>query len=404
MTRPRERHLSQDNIKRSNMALVYQIIDLQGPISRVSIVQESELAPASVTNLTRQLIEFGLVKEVSQQASTGGRPAISLVSNNQAFFFVSCRLGREQLQCSIMDLTGQMHSHHVIDIQHHDAAGIVQLLTTHIEGIRKQCLKQPIIAVAITMAGLIDATSGIVHYSPNHDIANLNLPAALSGLGLPVYVGNDIRALALAEYYFGMAQGCLDYILVSIHGGVGSGIVSDGQLLLGKHRTVGEIGHVQIDAFGKRCHCGNFGCLETIVSNSAIVAHASELLGQGHPSSLTAEHLDIERICQAANDGDEVASHVITFVGQSLGKVLAMMVNVFNPEKLLLAGEIVRCSELLFPVIRQQIARQALGRFQNELSIDKARYQEQSTIGGFALVKRALHHGKLLLSIANHQE
>ena len=106
-----ERVANHELLKQVNAALVYRLIDTQGPISRVDIAQISALAPASVTNITRQLLEHGLIKEVAQQASTGGRPAISLTTEQAAFLFISCRLGREELQCSVMDLSGAIHQH-----------------------------------------------------------------------------------------------------------------------------------------------------------------------------------------------------------------------------------------------------------------------------------------------------
>jgi N-acetylglucosamine repressor len=381
--------------KSSNTAFIYQLIDLNGPISRVNLVQHSALAPASVTNITRQLMEHSLISEVAQQASTGGRPAISLTTNLDQLYFVSCRLGRVELHSSVINLQGGILFHHVTDIQQHDQNSIIELLNQQIQSCLDQAKQQQIIAIAVTLAGLIDAYSGEVHYSPNHDIGGLNLIDVLTHFAYPVFVGNDNRALALTEYYLGSAQQCDDFILVTIHGGVGAGVVSDGHLLSGKHRSVGEIGHVQIDPFGKQCHCGNFGCLETEVSNQSIVDHAEQLIARGHPSSLLPP-LSIDSICLAAENGDPVATHVIKQAGEHLGQVLSMLVNVFNPEKILLAGEIVQSASVLFPVIQEQIQRKTLNKFNKEMYLETARFQQQGTMGGYALVKRAMHNGELL--------
>ena len=396
-----ERVANHELLKQVNAALVYRLIDTQGPISRVDIAQISALAPASVTNITRQLLENGLIKEVAQQASTGGRPAISLTTEQAAFLFISCRLGREELHCSVMDLSGAIHRHTVSTLLQHDAEGIVaalqQAIQQQLQTVRN---KEKFIAVAITMAGLVDPQTGTVLYSPNHQIANLELAQRLHSMtDLPIYIGNDTRALALAEYYLGAARGCQDFILVSIHHGAGAGIISNGQLLLGKNRNVGEIGHIQIDPFGEHCHCGNFGCLETMVSNKAIIAQTRAMLAKGHTSSLQSEKLTIEQICQAAIRNDPVAVQIIRQAGENLGRVLAILVNLFNPEKILLAGEIVQSATVLFPVLLQQIQRQSLPNFHHELHLDKAHFQGQGTMGGYALVKRALHESDLLQQI-----
>lgn len=386
-------------LKQVNAASVYRIIDLQGPISRVNISQVSALAPASVTNITRQLLEHKLITEVAQEASTGGRPAISLKTNQIGFYFISCRLGREEIRFSVMNLTGQVIQQNVVTLKKHDEITIVETMKKNIQKCMSDFPRLRFIAIAITMAGLIEPASGTVIYSPNHQIAGLPLADALKSFALPVFIGNDTRAQALAEYYLGAARQCQDFILVSIHRGAGAGIVCNGQLLLGKHRSVGEIGHIQIDPFGDQCHCGNFGCLETVVSNQAIVNQTKALLERGHYSQLTAENLTIEQICQAATEQDPVAIQIIRQAGNHLGRVLAMLVNMFNPEKILLAGEIVASAPVLFPILTQQIQRQALPNFVDELHLDKAEFQEQSTIGGYALVKRALHESDLLQQI-----
>ncbi|MCE0492592.1 ROK family protein [Vibrio salinus] len=393
-----------EKVKYNNAALVYQLIDLNGPISRVNIVQKSDLAPASVTNLTRQLMKHNLVSELSQEASTGGRPAIALTTNQKDFYFVSCRLGRTDIHSSLMDLAGNIIFHHITPILSHDAGNIVATLKQEIS----QCLscsnQKNLIAISVTMAGLVDTNTGLVNYSPNHQIGGLNLISSLNHFGLPVFIGNDIRALALAEYYLGHARQCDDFILVTIHGGIGAGIVSNGNLLSGKQRTVGEIGHVQIDPFGEQCHCGNFGCLETLVSNDAIVSRTSQLIKRGHPTILSNQTLSVETICQAAESGDEVAIHIVEETARYLGQVLSTLVNLFNPEKVLLAGEIIQNSKkILFPVLQTQIERQALNKFNKEMHLCMAKYQKQGTMGGYALVKRAMHNGELLSKILETQ-
>lgn len=396
-----ERVANHELLKQVNAALVYRLIDTQGPISRVDIAQISALAPASVTNITRQLLEHRLIKEVAQQASTGGRPAISLTTEQQAFLFISCRLGREELQCSLMDLSGMIHQHSISKLQQHDAEGIVAALSQAIQQpLQATRPDQHVIAIAITMAGLVDPQTGTVLYSPNHQIANLGLAEQLQTItDLPIYIGNDTRALALAEYYLGTAQKCQDFILVSIHHGAGAGIVSNGQLLLGKNRNVGEIGHIQIDPFGNQCHCGNFGCLETLVANKAIVAQTKVLLERGHSSKLDSCNLSMETICKAALENDPIAVQIIRQTGNHLGRVLAILVNLFNPEKILLAGEIVQSAAVLFPALQQQIQRQSLPSFNQNLQLEKASFQGQGTMGGYALIKRALHESDLLQQI-----
>lgn len=187
----------------------------------------------------------------------------------------------------------------------------------------------------MTLPGLVNPETGVVEYMPNTEIDNLSLGKLLSDtFGVETFVGNDIRGLALAEHYFGASQDCQDSILVSVYRGTGAGIIVNGQVFLGSNRNVGEIGHIQIEPLGDRCHCGNFGCLETIAANSAIIAHVQSRLDQGFPSSLAKlDTLTMTTICEHANQGDELAVQSLTRVGHYLGKAIAMTVNLFNPQK-----------------------------------------------------------------------
>ncbi|MEI8633867.1 ROK family protein [Vibrio sp. PP-XX7] len=194
----------------------------------------------------------------------------------------------------------------------------------------------------------------------------------------------------------GAAQHCEDFILVSIHNGVGAGIVSDGQLLLGKHRPVGEIGHIQIDPFGQRCHCGSFGCLETVVSNQAIIAQTRELIQRGHDTCLSQQPLTIEDIYAAALAQDTVATHIIQQAAKHLGQVLGMLVNVFNPEKILFSEKLYKVRRSCFHCLWHRFSAKHSRSFSGDLHLDQARFQHQDTIGGYALIKRALHESELL--------
>ncbi len=111
------------------------------------------------------------------------------------------------------------------------------------------------------------------------------------------------------------------------------GIISNGRIFIGRNGNVGEIGHIQVDPLGERCHCGNFGCLETVAANAAIEQRVRHLLEQGYQSRLTPDDCTIKTICKAANKGDATACEVIEYVGRHLGKTIAIAINLFNPQK-----------------------------------------------------------------------
>ena len=169
-------------IKQVNTASVYRLIDEQQLISRVKLAHLSELAPASITKMTRQLMTAGLIKEVAQQASTGGRPAISLTCATEPFVFISCNLGRNNITISLHNITGtKLHAYH-----------------TPLTGV------------------------------PDNDVPLAKL--LKQQFKVPAFIGNHTQSLSLAELYFGAAQDCQDSVLLSVHSGVGSGIINNGKI------------------------------------------------------------------------------------------------------------------------------------------------------------------------------
>ncbi|EKY3116883.1 ROK family transcriptional regulator [Cronobacter turicensis] len=388
-----------DLVKQLNSAAVYRLIDQQGPISRIQIAEQSQLAPASVTKITRQLIERGLIKEVDQQASTGGRRAISIVTETRHFQAVGVRLGRHDATLTLFDLSSKVlaEEHFPLPertqetLEHALLNIIAQFIDTWQRKIRE------LIAVSVILPGLVDPESGVIRYMPHINVENWPLVDALQKrFNVACFVGHDIRSLALAEHYFGATRDCEDSILVRVHRGTGAGIISNGRIFIGRNGNVGEIGHIQVDPLGERCHCGNFGCLETVAANAAIEQRVRQLLEQGHPSRLTQDECNIKAICKAANRGDALACEVVERVGRQLGKTIAIAINLFNPQKVVIAGEIVEAQKVLLPAIESCINTQSLKAFRKNLPVVPSQLDHRSAIGAFALVKRAMLNGLLL--------
>ncbi|ATA24789.1 transcriptional regulator [Brenneria goodwinii] len=388
-----------DLVKQLNSAVVYRLIDQQGPISRIQIAEQSQLAPASVTKITRQLLERGLIKEVDQQASTGGRRAISIVTETHPFHTIAVRLGRHDATIALYDLRGKAlgeERYHLAEKTQETVETALFNAISHFLNHYQHRIRE-LIAISVVLPGLVDPLRGVVRYMPHINVDNWPLVDHIQRrFHVTSFVGHDIRSLALAEHYFGVTRDALDSILVRVHRGTGAGIVVNGQIFLGNNGNVGEIGHIQIDPLGERCHCGNFGCLETVVSNAAIEHRVQHLLQQGYPSKLTPEQGTIATICKAANRGDALAREVIEHAGQHLGKAVSIAINLFNPQKVVIAGEITESAKILLPAIQRNINAQVLKEFRDNLPVEVSGLNHLSAIGAFALVKRAMLNGALL--------
>ncbi|WEM43395.1 ROK family protein [Photobacterium sp. DA100] len=392
-----------DHIKRNNAGSVYKLIDLFGPISRIELSKRSQLAPASITKITRELIDAHLIKETAiQESSSRGRPAVGLVPANEGWQFLSIRLGRGYLTIALHELGGDIlvEERQDIDVLHQDE--VLKKLITEIHTFFANHVGEldRITAIAVSLPGLVNSDAGMVIQMPHYDVHNLELgPAIHEATGLPVFIGNDTRSWALAEKLFGNSRDVANSILVSIHHGVGAGIVLDNVVLQGRIGNVGELGHIQIKPYGKRCFCGNHGCLETVASVKAVIEQVDQRLREGHPSSLHGKTLTIERICEAAMAGDTLARQVIVELGHHLGQAIAIMVNLFNPEKVLIGGEFNRAKDILYPAIMDCVRSQSLPVYNRDLVIEQSSFYTQATMPGAALVKQAMYDGHLLMKL-----
>lgn len=393
-----------DHIKQVNAGRVYKLIDQKGPISRIDLSKQSELAPASITKITRELIEAHLIHEtVVQEAVSRGRPAVGLQVNNAGWQFLSMRLGRGYLTIALHELGGDVLIDTKIDIHELDQEDVLARLLHEIDEFFQTYADQleRVTSIAITLPGLVNSEQGLVLQMPHYNVENLALGEEIfKATGLPVFVANDTRAWALAEKLFGHSQDTENSILISIHHGVGAGIILDGHVLQGRFGNIGELGHVQIDPNGKRCSCGNIGCLETVASSQAIREEVAERIERGEESILKDElDITIEGICEAADGGDALAVDVMMELGHYLGSAISIVVNLFNPDKILIGGVINQAKEIIYPQVLKAIKAQTPASYYQNLDIVESRFYKQATMPGAALVKQALYDGRLLMKV-----
>ncbi|EGR0709367.1 MULTISPECIES: sugar metabolism global transcriptional regulator Mlc [Vibrio] len=393
-----------DHIKQVNAGRVYKLIDLKGPISRIDLSKQSELAPASITKITRELIEAHLIHETTvQEATSRGRPAVGLQVNNVGWQFLSMRLGRGYLTIALHELGGDVLIDTKIEIHELDQDDVLERLLYEIDEFFQTYADQldRVTSIALTLPGLVNSEQGVVLQMPHYNVENLALgPEIYKATGLPVFIANDTRAWALAEKLFGHSQDNDNSVLISIHHGLGAGIILDGRVLQGRHGNIGELGHIQIDPNGKRCHCGNIGCLETVASSQAIREEVVRRIADGEDSILAKqEEMSIESICEAAANGDPLAVDVIEKLGRYLGSAIAIVINLFNPEKILIGGVINQAKDVLYPAVRRCIEEQSLPVYHQDLELVESRFYKQATMPGAALIKQALYDGQLLMKV-----
>ena len=214
--------------------------------------------------------------------------------------------------------------------------------------------------------GPLDTRRGVVLLTPNLGWVNLPLRQLLQdALGVPARIDNDANCAVLGEWWRGAARGAKQVIGITIGTGIGGGIIVDGRLYHGASDCAGEIGHTTVEVNGRRCKCGNYGCLEAYASGPAIARRAVEAIEAGQSSKLpdyvdgALEKITAQTVYQAAHDGDELAEEVVGDTAKFLGAGIANMINIFNPEIVVVFGGVTYAGERLFGPLRREVAKRA---------------------------------------------
>jgi len=226
--------------------------------------------------------------------------------------------------------------------------------------------RSDILGVGIGAPGPLDRKNGIVVIAPNLGWHNLPLRDLISdAVQLPCTLDNDANCATYGEWWIGAARGARNVVGITIGTGIGGGLIFNGQLYHGSSDVAGEIGHMTIDQTGRRCQCGNYGCLEAYASGPNIAERAREALRAGDASALPSmvggdvERITAATVYEAAQAGDPVARDVVRDTARFLGTGLANLLNVFNPDVVVVAGGVTQAGDALFEPLRNEVRRRA---------------------------------------------
>lgn len=365
--------------KSHNSRLVLKTIYDQNRLSRADIARSTALSRATVSEVVTGLIEDGLVEEVGQGPSAGGKPPTQLDVVADARLLVCLDLSNTRLRGALVDLRGHIRHDESLPINDRDGETVLAQVFELLDRLTSLA-DRPVLGIGIGTPGLMDARQGIVRSAVNMDWTDLPLRDLLQErYDLPAYVVNDSHAAALAEYTFGADDHKPNLVVIKIGRGISAGIVLNGQLLYGDGSGAGEIGHAVVlhRTCGEQCRCGHYGCLETIVSSRAIIRKA-QTIARSRPASplnqLVADPAQIttEIVQQALAAGDESLIALVEDAGGYLGMALANLVSVLNVQKILVAGTVAQFGETLLAPARSTMQARCLAALGADTQIELA--------------------------------
>jgi glucokinase-like ROK family protein len=381
-----------DLIREVNRSLVLDLIRRQGPISRAEVKRITGLNFTTVSNAVGDLVASGLVQEVGFGTSHGGRKPLLLTLNSTARYVIGCELQSTQLVLGLFDLTGSLLSRAELpkdpgtspaEVVERVVAGIGQLLQE--TGVRQEQIE----GLGVAAPGPLNADHGILLTPPNmlgwHDVPLQEMLEAATHL--PVVIDKDGNAAALGEVWFGAGQGVRNLVLIIVDAGIGAGIVAGGRLYRGGRSGAGEIGHTTIDIDGPRCSCGNHGCLEAIASGFALGKKAGEAIRRGVSSVLAAfvdTGIGVDELLAAVAQGDKLAGDLLDECGRTVGIAVANVVNMYNPELIVLAGRLAQESPLVLARAQELGKVRAFSVLANEVRIVQSALGNQFLVAGAA--------------------
>lgn len=317
-------------------------------IPRINLSEVTGISRATVTTITAELLREGLIEEVSSEAvdkdTRRGRPKVDLKIRGAARLIAGGKISNRTVSLVLLDFEGVQLASHEAELAQGvlPAAEMAEALAGMVDELAQKAGKRlaDVAGFGLGIAGIVDAPLGFVHWSPSLTARNVEFSEVLQRtLNIPVFLDNDANLVAMAEKNFGLGQGHSDFIVVTIESGVGMGIVINDEIYRGTRGCGAEFGHTKVQLEGALCRCGQRGCLEAYVADYALKREAMIATGE------MAER-QVGEILASAKGGDAVASSIVERAGRMFAMGLANLVNIFDPELIILAGEQMQSSHL----------------------------------------------------------
>ena len=383
-------------LRHLNRERVLKIIRSCDLVSRVQIAGKVNLSKTTVSAIVAELLEEGLVSEVGTGLAqpVGGRRPILLQFNNKALVAVGVEVDSRECVGVLVDLSGQPFERVTTAVVDSSVEAVIKQLESTAAQLCAGLDRDRIVGYGIALPGLINSTGTTVRLAVNLDWRDVPLRALLEpSLGDHLYVIDRGKAAALGEIWHGVGKDVDDLIYIYIGRGIGGGIVIGRSLHSGVGNLAGEIGHVTVEPAGPLCRCGNRGCLEALAAGPAIAVRTREKMRQGKETLLAqwiGDNFDAvtgKMVAEAAIKGDGLSLEIMEETGEYIGIAVAALINLLNPEVVVIGGPVSRSGGVLLKAIRAAVRRRAVSASLSGVKIVRSKLgDEAAAIGAAAAV------------------
>jgi len=387
------------SIDGKNSVMKQKILGLcinDGDYSLADLSKELGASIPTITKLVGELLEEGLLEDLGKIGTNGGRRPSIYGLNPSAGYFVGVDIRRKFISYAVTDFKGTLIDYQEqlgFSVQNSEESfrDLCGFITDHLQSRGIDPIK--VLSYGFNLTGRVNKETG---YCFSYFIGEDKPIASVleDELGKPVSVENDSRAMTYGEYICGSASNESNMLFINVAWGLGMGMIVDGKLSYGKSGFSGEIGHFPLLNNNQICHCGKTGCLETGASGSAAYRIFMEKLNAGRTSTLSdkfnkGEQIHIEDIIEAVKEEDVLAIEVIEEIGSTLGRAIAGLINLFNPELIVIGGNIATTKEYLLLPIKSAIQKHSLNIINSDTTIKFSKLGKKAGAIGSCMLSRS---------------
>lgn len=367
-------------LKKINTGLILDTIRYKGPIPRSEIAKILNLTPATVTNITAELINNNIIVESELGESSGGRKPIMLKINDNSYYIISVYIECCDIKLAVVNMESKIIDFEVIDLREGSDTAI-ELIKKSIWNLikRNDIDKSKLLGIGIGKHGyrkcLCNKHEDINCFSKNNDMFKEELELEFN---MPVCIDRDVRAMALCESWYGAGRGHNSFICIKAGKDLGLSVINRKQQVVGINNTFGEFGHMKIDPEGRECSCGCKGCLETLASEEAVIKFALEYGYNGV--------CDLDNIMDKALSGDSAAAKALEKSGFYFGLGISNIINIFNPTLIVIGGNSITLNDIYYNSMLKSIKENTIEGVLKCVNIVRGDLNFNSALRGAALL------------------
>lgn len=371
---------------------ILKTLYFEGPKTNTNICEKFKISSPTSIRLLNQLIEEGLVMKKGRGKSVGGRKPDLYRLKGGSFYVMGIQLEQYKLKVAIFNNQNEKIAtyENVPFLMDRDARMVEPLYEMAQQLIDESGIApEKLLGVGISMPGLVSSEEGKnFTYFLNEEEPESLEEMLTRKFDKPVYILNDAKSACLAEFTFSQTVEKNNFLVISMDWGIGLGIVVDGKIHQGSTGFAGEFGHIPLIEDGLLCHCGKRGCLETMASGVAAVRLAREGIAKGQNTILRElsdhelENLDPKTVIDAANKGDQFAINILSEIGMNLGKGIAILIQIFNPELVILEGKFAAAKQFITVPIQQSINTYCMAQLREKTKISLSTLGEDCVLLG----------------------